>query len=114
MNIRVRKNLLSVEDLKLFRKLLRKAFTKLRDKGFFARQNFARCPTCGWDAVPKGIDTVAFYHEQDSRDIPYGHVYICWDGDGRGIADTFKNAGLKVQWDGDQWKRILVKYPQEK
>ena len=90
---------------------LSEAFVQLRRDGYFARQNFMCCQSCGWAAIPETRhDKAVFYHAQDYRNYKYGSdVYLSWDGDGEFIVNTLKNFGLEVEWDGDKYTRILVK-----
>lgn len=86
------------------------AFRSLRKKGYFAKQNFMCCQSCGFAAVPEGIEKVVFYHNQDKqRASKNGHVYMSWAGDGNEIVAELKAAGAVVEWDGSESTRILVK-----
>lgn len=94
--------------------LLNQAFKELRKKGYFARQNFLCCQTCGWDAVPYEKSRKAvFYHGQDAQHIKSGNIdehgiYMCWDGNGDEIVSVFKSLGFIVTWRGDYDSRIRV------
>ena len=58
------------------------AFRALRRAGYFARQRWQCCMSCGFAAVPEGKDKVVFYHAQDSQRMYEGAVYLAWAGDG--------------------------------
>lgn len=92
------------------RERIKIAFAALRREGYFARMNFMCCQTCGWAAVPKGrADKVVFYHAQDAEDLAAGRpMMMAWAGDSAVIVRAFRDAGLKVIWDGDDAKRIAV------
>ena len=89
---------------------LRNAFAGLRAAGYFARQNWQCCQSCGFAAVPKGTERAVFYHAQDAemrdRSKPF---YLSWDGDGAQIVGILRDAGIDVEWDGDKKTRILVR-----
>ena len=86
------------------------AFTALRKKGYFAKQNFWCCQTCAWAGVPNDkVDKAVFYHNQDNDRKRQGvSFHLGWSGDGKEICDTFKEHGVETDWDGDGNKRILV------
>jgi hypothetical protein len=49
---------------------LTKAFAELRKNGYFAKQNFLCCQSCGWaELSEKEAEKVVFYHNQDYRDL---------------------------------------------
>jgi hypothetical protein len=91
------------------------AFRELRKKGYFAKQNFMCCRTCGWDAVPEEkAEKAVFYHHQDTDrafDV-FGNLvdelYLSWSGDGVEISNVFINLGMKAIWDGSQGTRIKI------
>lgn len=102
------------------------AFRALRKIGYFARQRFWCCQSCGWSAVPEDqTDRVAFYHKQDanafdrfgnitneirrvydaqtetySRIIDPGVLYLAWSGDPAVIMKALADAGLPSLFDG--------------
>ena len=85
------------------------AFKDLRKLGYFARQNFTCCQTCGWAEVPQGRDKVVFYHAQDKANLDKrGNCYLAWEGNGEEIVTTLQNRGLVVEWNGDENTRIKV------
>ena len=59
------------------------AFKELRKRGYFARQNFMCCQTCGWAGVPDNkADKAVFYHAQDKEHLEKtGKLYLAWAGD---------------------------------
>lgn len=89
---------------------LTKAFAELRKKGYFAKQNFMCCQSCGWAALTdEQAKNAVFYHNQDYRDLKYGDdLYLAWSGDGYFIARTLESFGMKVKWEGDSHDRIMV------
>jgi hypothetical protein len=89
------------------------AFRSLRKKGYFARQNFWCCNTCGWHAVPDNqADKVVFYHEQAADDLKdTGECWLSWSGDANEIIKTFETAGVPASWDGDVNKKIKIVQP---
>jgi len=86
------------------------AFKALRKEGYFARQNFQCCQSCGWYAIPEGREEKAvFYHKQDAeRFRETGECAIAWSGDGARICEVFRSHGLKVEWDGSASRRIFI------
>lgn len=91
-------------------KNLTKAFSELRKKGYFARQNFMCCQSCGWAAVPTEYgDRAVFYHGQDREDLKKGRdLYLAWAGNGQEIVKIFEKYGFSVDWNGDSNTRIKV------
>lgn len=86
------------------------AFKELRKLGYFARQNFWCCQTCGWSAVPeKKADKAVFYHAQDKSDLDErGYCYLAWAGDGAEIVKTLEKHGLIISWNGQETTRIRI------
>lgn len=89
---------------------LSKAFKQLRKAGYFARQNFMCCQSCGWSAIPEEkSNKVVFYHSQDKEDINKDRdFYLAWAGNGAEILEIFKNNGILCEWDGTEETRIKV------
>lgn len=89
---------------------LTKGFRELRKHGYFARQNFMCCQSCGWAEVPDGRgDKVVFYHQQDNeRKVKNESFHLAWSGDGHEIQRILESCGVKTKWDGDNKKRIEV------
>lgn len=87
-------------------------FRNLRKNGYFSRQNFWCCQTCGWADVPDGRENkVVFYHNQDNQDRVNGNpFYLSWSGDGHEIQRILKESGVETEWDGDDNTRIKVTY----
>ena len=53
-----------------FKEKLNLFFKEMRKKGYFAKQKFQCCQTCGWSAIPKEKkDKAVFYHEQDAENL---------------------------------------------
>jgi hypothetical protein len=86
------------------------AFKDLRRLGYFARQNFLCCQSCGWAAVPEDKeDKVVFFHNQDYQDKVEGRpFYLAWNGDGKQICSVLRMHGVEVEWSGDSNQRIRV------
>jgi hypothetical protein len=89
------------------------AFKTLRKNGYFAKQDWTCCQTCGIAEVPNSKkDKFVFYHGQDAMDLwETGKTYLCWQGDNKFICDTMQAAGLEVKHNGDERERILIKLP---
>jgi hypothetical protein len=89
---------------------LSKAFKTLRKAGYFARQNFWCCQTCGWSDVPdEKAEKAVFYHAQDNDEKKLGHPFhISWAGNGNEICKIFRDCGITVEWDGSENKRIKL------
>lgn len=89
---------------------LTKAFKELRKHGYFARQNFTCCQSCGWAEVPEDkSDTAVFYHNQDYQSYKEGgDLYLAWSGDGNLICSVLRENGLDVEWEGTPDVRIRV------
>lgn len=86
------------------------AFKDLRKAGYFARQNFLCCQSCGWAAMTEEQSNKAvFYHGQDNDDLKEtGTCYLVWSGDGKEIVAILKKHGVKVEWEGSEDKRIKI------
>lgn len=89
---------------------LNDAFRLLRKRGYFARQNFWCCQTCGCAAVPEDhAESYVFYHRQDAERLRKdGGTMLAWGGDGDEIVKCCLEAGLVVTWDGSKNTRIFV------
>lgn len=89
---------------------LNEGFKGLRKNGYFARQNFMCCQTCGWSGVPDGKESkVVFYHNQDNDNKKnYEPFYLSWSGDGNEIQRILKEHGVETEWDGSDSTRIQV------
>lgn len=86
------------------------AFKELRTLGYFARQNFTCCQSCGWASVPDGKeDKVVFFHNQDNDNKKNGEpFYLAWSGDGNQICSVLQSHGVETEWDGSESTRIKV------
>lgn len=86
------------------------AFAKLRKQGYFAKQNFMCCQSCGWaELSDEQAEKAVFYHNQDYRDFRNGgDIYLSWSGNGYEIKSTLESFGLRVDWDGESSKRIVI------
>jgi hypothetical protein len=89
---------------------LTEGFKKLRKNGYFAKQNFWCCQTCGWSVVPEGRESkVVFYHNQDNESKRNGEPFhLCWSGDGHEIQRLLKECGVETEWNGKEETRIKV------
>lgn len=104
--------------------LIAKAFSALREKGYFAEMHFQCCQSCGWAAVPEGQEKAVFYHDQDQfafGDEPGGDsdnrgnlvhpLYLAWSGDAKEIIECLSQHGLETEWDGTPEMRIAILPP---
>lgn len=89
---------------------LSQAFAELRKQGYFAKQNFMCCQSCGWAAMTEEESKQAvFYHSQDAADLRDGDdLYLAWNGDGHKIVSILEDFGLDVVWNEDKNDRIVV------
>lgn len=89
---------------------LTNAFKELRKLGYFARQNWKCCQTCGWAEVPDDrSDRAVFYHAQDKATLDkQDYCYLAWDGDGQEIVAVLEKHNLIVNWNGSENTRIKV------
>jgi hypothetical protein len=90
---------------------LTQAFKALRRKGYFAKQNFMCCQSCGWKEIAElGYEKAVFYHAQDKDLYKEGYdLFLAWDGDGHEIVNVLQHYGLEVIWTGALCHRIQVK-----
>lgn len=100
-----------METVRELKTKLRKSFSQLRKEGYFARQNFLCCQSCGWAGVPENkANSAVFYHKQDNDGLySRGDAYLAWSGDGNRIVEVLRSNNVKVEWNGEQNQRILVK-----
>ena len=98
------------------------AFRSLRKQGFFARQKWQCCMTCGVAALPEGTDKWAFYHAQDADAFRMGRLTpqdrflhqglaIAFGStmeNGKAVVAAFEAEGMKCDWNGTLEHRILV------
>jgi len=92
---------------------INKAFVALRKKGYFARQNFLCCNSCGWHAIPDDqAKKAVFYHAQSADDLKKeGKCWLSWSGNGVEIVKVFQNAGVTANWNGDSDQKIQIIEP---
>jgi hypothetical protein len=89
-----------------------KAFAALRKAGYFAKQNWQCCQSCGFAAVPEGKTQIVFYHAQDRTTLnEQGKCYLSWSGDGKEITKILNENGVETEWDGNDNTRILITDP---
>jgi hypothetical protein len=108
---------------------LEAAFAELEDGGIVCRENFSCCNNCGsaeiWAEVEAVNDIIphvrgyVFYHMQGTEAaVQGGGVYLSFGavadtGDAplaiaREVVETIGKHGLRVDWNGDIGRRILV------
>jgi hypothetical protein len=89
-----------------------KVFRALRQLGYYAKQDFACCLTCGWAEVPEGEEKVVFYHHQDSDAFKKGilvrPLYLAWQGNANEIYNAITSNNLEYEHDGSENKRIAI------
>jgi len=90
---------------------INKAFKELRRVGYFAKQDFWCCQSCGWGAMTdKEAEKAVFYHRQDlERFKETGELMLAWSGNGAEIVRIFEHFGLKINWNGLGDTRISVR-----
>jgi hypothetical protein len=86
------------------------AFNELTDNGYFAKQNFSCCQSCGWASIDDDkSDKVVFYHQQDKDNlIETGECYLSWTGNGNLIVEVLNRHGISTEWNGSEDKRIKI------
>jgi hypothetical protein len=88
---------------------LNNAFKDLRKAGYFARQNFTCCQSCGWSEIPNGKEKVVFYHSQDNDDKIKGNdFHLAWSGDGKEICEILNRNGVLTEWNENENTRIKI------
>lgn len=88
---------------------LTKAFKELRKAGYFARQNFSCCQSCGWSEVPENTNKAVFYHAQDNYDKNNGRpFYLSWSGNGYEICNILEKNGVTTDWNEKDSTRIKI------
>lgn len=96
------------------KKEITKGYKILRRKGYIAKHRWCCCNNCGWHDIYKeygDVDKVVFYNDQDYEHLcEHDEVYISWGGNGQEICDAFEKCDLKVEWNGREDTRILLKY----
>jgi len=98
---------------KNLRRAINHGFEVLRERGYFAEQDWKCCQSCGCRAVPDEFEQhYVFYHWQDGAILrEAGWTRLAWAGDGHEIVDVFRAEGLRVEWNGSQNCRILIGTP---
>ena len=94
--------------------LITKAFKLLRNKGYFAKQNYYCCTNCGWSAIPEDkADHAVFYHNQNAESFEKdGNIrkkdilYLAWSGNGKEIVEILQSVNFKVVWNGKEETKI--------
>ncbi len=112
------------------------AFKQLRKEGFFARQSFMCCGSCGMAKAAVEIKAgvaagkltpagVVFYHKQDAEDLKEGRdLYLSFSRGptdnpanflttaevGQRIVAVLNKHGVETEWDGSPATRILAKF----
>jgi hypothetical protein len=104
------------QAVKILRNKITKAFTYLRKLGYFSKQNHTCCMSCGIAEVPEDKKLYVFYHNQDFTQLidecSRENLYLCYEGRPNLIVEVLKLSGIKVNWDGDEGKKIecVVEY----
>lgn len=85
-------------------------FQLATEAGYFARQKFYCCTSCGNAAVPDGTKKCVFYHEQDSDRMVARNdgTFLTWTGDGAELVRFAEQAGLLTWWDGSEHTKVWV------
>jgi hypothetical protein len=66
-----------------FKRSLNAGFAELRKRGYFAKQKWYCCGTCGVAAIPDDVTDYVFYTLQAAeRMAEKDSVYLSWNGDG--------------------------------
>ena len=98
----------------VYKENINKMFREFRKAGYYAKQDFWCCQSCGWSALTdQQAEKAIFYHRQDKEGAFDGvrlvdSLMLAWSGDGNEICNILKNYGLKVEWDGSPDKRIAI------
>lgn len=105
------------ERYKALKGKVQTAYKRLRRQGYVCRSTFMCCSGCAcYELGAKYGDDhpYVFFHKQDAeRASKGGPLYLAWGGNGDEIADTLREEGLEVEWDGSDLTRILVRLPDE-
>jgi len=100
------------EDAEEIKRRVEFAFVALRNKGYWAEQNFQCCQSCALAVMPKGTPKYVYYHSQDNEDLlARGELYLGWGTTrqhGKEIVAELVIAGLRAVWDGRSEHRIFV------
>jgi hypothetical protein len=97
---------------------IKKVFKKLeKEHGYFARTAYEDCQSCSLALIPKDKeDKYVYFHfqDEDSGFDHFGHltdygIHLGWNGDAALIRREFEAAGFKVEHDGSEARRILIK-----
>jgi len=103
--------------------IIRKAFAKLRTKGWVARMNFMCCGSCGCAELEnkyglKDGDKFVFYHGQGNDNLKAnGRVNLIWGAtveDGGDLVDILDEFGLLPVWNGSTNRTIRIHLPNAK
>lgn len=108
---------------------LEAAFAELEEGGILCRENFSCCNTCGsaeiWaevddaNAVIPHVRGWIFYHMQDTESaVEGGGIYLSYGAVAdtedaplaiaREVVSTLERHGLRVDWNGEVTRRIMV------
>lgn len=90
---------MKTKQAKKTRFLITKAFKELRRNGYFAKQNFWCCSTCGWSEIPENnLNKAVFINCGIMNDLrENGHAYIRWAGDRKFVEEILRKAGLSIK-----------------
>ena len=96
---------------------LTKAFKELRKNGYFAKQNWKCCQSCGWAAMTdEEAEKAVFYHKQDNDTLKSkGECHLAWSGNRKEIVAVLKKNDIKVLNDkkSEQEQRIHIDINEE-
>jgi len=91
------------------------AFRLLRKAGYFAKQDFLCCMSCGLANIPKdNIEKYVFYHDQDNdawdkkSKVLKEKLWLAWDGDCEEICNILTSVGLSLEHHGGREERIAI------
>lgn len=89
---------------------LNNAFDDLNRAGYFAKQNWACCNSCGTAEIPdKNAKKYVFYHAQDKMDLNRTEsCYLAWNGNGKEIIKIFNKHKIKTEWNNKKDTRIKI------
>ena len=87
---------------------VQRGFHVLRGKGYECYADLLCCQTCGLSVIEG--DKYVFWHSQDAQNaVRDGSLILSWGGDGVEVVEVMRAAGLEVEWDGGNGRRIVVR-----
>ncbi|RJR27628.1 hypothetical protein C4561_01625 [candidate division WWE3 bacterium] len=97
---------------------LNNAFRTLRQRGFFARQNFEDCMSCACAALPEGdFQGYIYYHQQDAARLREKNGCMIRFCEGKlparevGVSAVvaLQEFGVHTEWNQDPSRAIFIK-----